>query len=821
MAFSSQVQQTVTQGNPTPSYELSWQDTEGGGIPTYAARNFGIAGATVVTFTSDWRVNAVSDRSRAGWGLWRDTLGIGICVVVDNLSGGAWTLSLGTTTSWAQYGSVATTTSGLVGLTADAWFRMHITGVVNADASITVTATVRTTGDVDIGTATATFLATRGDYCGFYSLFAQLGATSYAWFDNITVTASGASGYVPANQATSYVFTYVNDLGEESAPSLPSATVVRPDGVSATITTPTSLPTGVSTDYGIATKRIYRAATGNTGTAFLFVAEIPLATADYVDVLTDAELGEVLPSDLWALPPADLRGNLALPNGIMVGFRRNQLCFSAQNQPHAWPVEYRLNTDTDIVGIGNVDNTVVIGTESFIYVATGNDPASYSMSKFEVPYACMSKQSFAYLTGIGVVFAGTNGLMAVSGIGQVRNLTETVFTDRQWKALSPSSMRGLAHNDIYWLFSATTVSGAGVAATLIEDTFVGTVGTELYLHAPDTAPATFAWENLAANDLTLKGDGSVWNINEVYVTTNSIGTWTLPLTFPFRVELDFNTNIAANESCAFRVTSVGGDYVELKHERQFSGTTYAKVSTLATSLSVPVTPTGSVSYSYAAIVYETEIILEIDAVEVGTLTVDMSGFSATDSVGLTDIVDSGTTRVERVALKTLESPFVGVNHAYAIDMKPTGFGVIPLGFHANAGYVDPIGDTMYLALDADVEPDDPSLPIPPTTPAYIDGTHIYEFEGSDTDLMTYRWKGKLWMLERPSVMLMAQVKAEDYSNLLLRVYGDGVQIDEVVITGEAEFTLVTVDEYTTLQIELIGTSTVRTVQVVEDVQELT
>ena len=107
----------------------------------------------------------------------------------------------------------------------------------------------------------------------------------------------------------------------------------------------------------------------------------------------------------------------ALPNGIMVGFRRNQLCLSAQNRPHAWPPLYRLNTDTDIVGIANVDTTVVIGTKSFVYVATGNDPAVYSMSKFKCPTPQWPQASFAYLTGVGVVFAGTDGLMAVTGVG--------------------------------------------------------------------------------------------------------------------------------------------------------------------------------------------------------------------------------------------------------------------------------------------------------------------------------------------------------------------------------------------------------------------
>ena len=216
--------------------------------------------------------------------------------------------------------------------------------------------------------------------------------------------------------------------------------------------TPVAIPSGVGTSYGITTKRIYRAATGNTGTVYRFVAEIPLATADYVDVLTDAQLGEVLESEDWDLPPDDLRGILALPNGVMVGFSKNQLCLSAQNHPHAWPIIYRLNVDTDIVGLGNVDTTVVIGTESFVYVASGSDPAAYSMNKFEVPQAASSKNSFAYLAGIGVTFAGPDGLMAVAGVGQVRNLTDSVFTREQWQALNPTSMHAVSHNDIYWLF---------------------------------------------------------------------------------------------------------------------------------------------------------------------------------------------------------------------------------------------------------------------------------------------------------------------------------------------------------------------------------
>ncbi len=359
-------------------------------------------------------------------------------------------LKLGTISAWDSHTFSTKAVSLLAATVAfDTWYTFAVRVTLVSEGVYDVTASVYA-GSALLTTVSSQFTITLGNYVGGMLHLQNTDETRLnTVLDNILVQAAGV--YDPTLVATAYVFTFVNDLGQESAPSLPSATLTRPDGVTVTVTTAVAVPSGISSDYGITTKRIYRAVTGNAGTAFQFVAEIPLAQADYVDGLTDSELGAVLASDLWALPPDDLRGILALPNGVMAGFSQNQLCLSAQNYPHAWPVEYRLNTDTAIVSIGNVDNAVVIGTESHVYVAVGNDPAAYSMSKSEVPYACVSKRSLAYLTGVGVVFAGTDGIMAVAGVGQIRNLTEGVFTLRQWQALVPSSIVAVAHNDIYWM----------------------------------------------------------------------------------------------------------------------------------------------------------------------------------------------------------------------------------------------------------------------------------------------------------------------------------------------------------------------------------
>lgn len=452
--FSSNVTQDAIVGNPAPSYKMAWRDQE---VGTNLRRNFGIANANAVTFTVDWQMSLVADINLFWAGVQRDEDGAGVSIQVSSAAGD-WRLSIGTGASWAQGWGQSTLkgSDSLVGLAADTWYRLKVTTVTNTDGTRTVTASVLTTADVEIGTIATQVDAPKGDWCGFGGGFDQLGVVQTTNLDNVRVQATGSTGYNPVETATSYVYTFVDDVGEESAPSFASATVLRPDGVTITVTTPTDTPVGTDAAYGITTKRIYRAATGATGAFFRFVAEIPLATADYVDSLPDTELGETLQSDLWALPPDDLRGMLALPNGVMVGFSKNQLCFSAQNHPHAWPVEYRLTVDTDIVAVGNIDTTVVIGTKNFIYLAIGTDPAAYSMTKLEVPQACVAKRSLAYLIGIGVVFASPDGLIAVAGNGNVRNLTSSTFTREQWQARRPESIIGVAHDDVYHFFYDTT-----------------------------------------------------------------------------------------------------------------------------------------------------------------------------------------------------------------------------------------------------------------------------------------------------------------------------------------------------------------------------
>ena len=471
-------------------YEVLYDENRTAGTNAYAYRNFGVEGVSVLNASVDFEMVFDATFLQAFMVVGASLAGAGIGVLYEN-----GFLQIRKVFAWSPaFGAAVVATTTITPLAVNTSYSLRAAVVTNEDGTKTVTASVYSSTDVLLGTVTGTNNFEDGDYCAFGNE-ASTSDTAPAGtrYSNYSVQASGSTNATITNVATSYVFTFVNDQGQESGPSVASATILRPDGVSVTVTTPTGVPTGIGADYEIETKRIYRAVTGATGSIFRFVAEIPLATADYVDTLTDAQLGEALESDGWDLPPDDLRGILALPNGIMVGFRRNQVCFSVQNRPHAWRVDDRATTDTDVVAIGAIDTTVVIGTKSFPYVAQGNTSDSYAggMAKLEVPQACVSKRGLAYVSGLGVVFPSPDGYMAITGVAAPVNITRASFTRKQWQALVPESILAVSHDDVLHFFYETGPSGTrgGYMADLKSDGF-GLVETAYHATAAHADPVT-------------------------------------------------------------------------------------------------------------------------------------------------------------------------------------------------------------------------------------------------------------------------------------------------------------------------------------------
>lgn len=229
-----------------------------------------------------------------------------------------------------------------------------------------------------------------------------------------------------------YVYTYVNEFGEEGMPSSPSAIVSVGDGQSVTVTTDTNatVTPSNSPSFTVSAKRIYRSVSGSDAAQYLFVAEVAIATVNYEDTVSVEVLGEVLSTETYELPPAKLQGIKLHPNGFVVGFYDNVLCVSEPYLPYAWPTDYRKTFGSTIVGIEIFGQTIVVVTDGKPRVGTATDPSSLNLREIEEVLPGTSRQGICS-TGRSVVYVSPSGLVAVDE-GGARIVTKQYFSAQQW-----------------------------------------------------------------------------------------------------------------------------------------------------------------------------------------------------------------------------------------------------------------------------------------------------------------------------------------------------------------------------------------------------
>lgn len=338
------------------------------------------------------------------------------------------------TTDWAAIGAIRPT------VTAGAF-------VTSSDYTI---ASVGTTDFTLIGasanTVGVTFTATgAGSGTGT--------ATASSWVDTSFTATDVGSGTGTAVSKSSifetrfYVYTSVTDLGEESAPSLPSLQItVRTSDV--VTLAGLAAPSGT---YGINRFRIYRTQSNSNGADFYFLREI----ASTLTTTTDdgRELGEVMPTTTWLMPPAELSRLTGLWNGMMVGIAGRSLRFCEAYTYYAWPLAYEIvPTDAQPVALATFGQTLVMLTDGSPSLVTGSTPDAMDEQKMEFNQACIAPLS-AVGVGHGVVWASPDGLAYV-GQGGPKMLTEGVMTRDDWQALTPSGIIGCCYERRYFGFYA-------------------------------------------------------------------------------------------------------------------------------------------------------------------------------------------------------------------------------------------------------------------------------------------------------------------------------------------------------------------------------
>lgn len=333
------------------------------------------------------------------------------------------------------------------------------------------------------------------------------------------------TGGTAAAVTRAYVFTYISDLGEESAPSDP----ITASGPSDATWTFGALGTDISLDMpsssskpitvGTALKRVYRTITSTAGqTTFFFVADVAINTASYADTSSDEDIafGNLLKSSSWNPPPSDLEGIVAHPNGFLIGFTGRDVYFSEPYRPHAWPAKYVVSTDYDIKGLGIVGNAVGILTESTPYTAAGGHPSAMSLTKSTSVEPCLSSRGIVTLQN-GIYYPSHNGLAFLTASGSLV-ITRRLLTKEEWQNnYDPENLVATRYGTRYLAFKDThnglifdpqeeraaivDISRTDDISDVFTDTFSGAIymlsGDNVYEWEPTdvTTPISYSWSS--------------------------------------------------------------------------------------------------------------------------------------------------------------------------------------------------------------------------------------------------------------------------------------------------------------------------------------
>jgi hypothetical protein len=240
---------------------------------------------------------------------------------------------------------------------------------------------------------------------------------------------------VPDDVTRAYVWTMVNTYGEEGPPSDPTQLTfpLGPIDVGIAWTPPVI-------DYApIKELRIYRTPDSGTIAEYFYVGKIdvlgePAATLTFHDDVTAEQLNEALASTNYYPPDPNLTGLTALPNGILMAWKANELHFSDAYKPWSWPPQYVLTFgDYQIVGAIVVGTSSLITTSGKPYVVAGVSPDAMTHSVLNIQQAGASKWALADLGG-QIVYASHDGIVAYDGGLPTMAFSDNYFTRDVWRA---------------------------------------------------------------------------------------------------------------------------------------------------------------------------------------------------------------------------------------------------------------------------------------------------------------------------------------------------------------------------------------------------
>jgi hypothetical protein len=191
------------------------------------------------------------------------------------------------------------------------------------------------------------------------------------------------------------------------------------------------------------------ASTAATGTLYYDVSENPPTTAarywgdgsyDFTDDFDSRNLTTILASDNYDAPPGDLQGLAAIQNNVLCGFVGNKIYFSEPGLPHAWPTDYAVTVEANVVAVVAFRGSALVLTEAYPYLIQGTDPAAgMTPARIDAPFPCLNRRSVVTMN-YGVVYATHDGLVVASPEG-TSIITRMLFNNDTWtQSLDPTTL---------------------------------------------------------------------------------------------------------------------------------------------------------------------------------------------------------------------------------------------------------------------------------------------------------------------------------------------------------------------------------------------
>lgn len=255
-------------------------------------------------------------------------------------------------------------------------------------------------------------------------------------------------------EARAYVFTYVTDCDEESAPSTPSEIVDVEPGDNVMLLDPGTPPANATR------RRWYRSVSTTDGLAtWLFVGESGINQPGFVDDVSPLALGDVLDTEGHLPPPPCLEGVALIGDATVVVWANNQFWLSEPRLPHAYPPLWRKELPHKILAMVGATAPIESAetwlgyavTDGRPYLLTGVSPEDMVPREYEVWEPGASRHCVAVVDG-GIVYASTQALIELRG-PNAQSVLDPEVMDLQWQDFDPAGLRLAFWNAQLWGFS--------------------------------------------------------------------------------------------------------------------------------------------------------------------------------------------------------------------------------------------------------------------------------------------------------------------------------------------------------------------------------